>query len=149
KYNSGDKRRAFFDTVLERVGAVADVSVVALSNGLPSEGVRGLLFHVVGTSEVPVKDAPHTQAYVVSPDYFKALGIPVLQGRSFSVDDRRGGNRVVIINQELARRHFPGVDPIGQRLMIMTMADTPDAIREIVGVVGDVRPYGPQSELQS
>jgi putative ABC transport system permease protein len=54
----------------------------------------------------------------------------------------------VIINQELVRRHFAGVDPIGQRLMIMTMADKPDAIREIIGVVGNVRPSGPQSELE-
>jgi putative ABC transport system permease protein len=59
-----------------------------------------------------------------------------------------GSPRVVIINQELARRHFPGVNPIGQRLMIMTMADTPDAIREIVGVVGDTRPSGPQSAFE-
>jgi putative ABC transport system permease protein len=147
KYNSSEKTRAFFTVLTERISTLPDVATVALANGLPSLGVRGLLFHVVGTPEVPVKDAPHTQAYIVSPDYFKALGVPLLRGRGFTGEDRVGSPRVVIINQELARRHFPGVDPIGQRLMIMTMADKPDAIREIIGVVGNVRPSGPQSEL--
>jgi putative ABC transport system permease protein len=148
-YNTGEKARAFFDALVERVAALPDVAAVALANGMPTFGVRGLLFHVVGTPEVPVKDAPHTQAYIVSPDYFPALGIPLVRGRNFTAQDRTGAPRVVIVNQELARRYFPGVDPVGQRLMIMTMADTPDAIREIVGVVGDTRPFGPQSALQS
>lgn len=147
KYSSGDQRRAFWEEVMARVGVLPDVATVALSNGMPSMGVRGLLFHVVGTPEVPVKDAPNTQAYIVSPDYFQALGIPLLRGRGFTAQDRTGAPRVVIINQELARRHFANANPIGQRLMIMTMADKPDAIREIVGVVGDVRPNGPQSGL--
>jgi predicted permease len=149
KYNSREKRHAFFNAFAERIAALPNVSAVAWSNGLPSQGVRGLLFHVVGTPEVPVKDAPHTEAYIVSPDYFKTMTIPLVRGRGFTADDRAGSPRVCLINQELARRHFPGVNPIGQRLMIMTMADTPDAIREIVGVVGDVRPAGPQSALHS
>jgi predicted permease len=148
KYNNGEKARVFFTELADRVATLPDVATVALSNGLPSLGVRGLLFHVVGTPEVPVKDEPHTQAYIVSPDFFKALGIPLLRGRGFTPENRAGSPRVVIINQELARRHFPNVDPIGQRLMIMTMADKPDAIREIIGVVGNVRPSGPQSELE-
>jgi putative ABC transport system permease protein len=147
KYNSGAKVMAFWDDLVTRVAALPNVATVALSNILPSIGGRGLLFHVVGTPEVPVKDAPHTVAYIVSPDYFKALGVPLLRGRGFTPQDRRGAPRVVIINQELARRHFPGTDPIGQQLMIMTMADTPDANREIIGVVGDVRPDGPQSQI--
>ncbi|HUR57228.1 MAG TPA: ABC transporter permease [Opitutaceae bacterium] len=148
KYDNGDKARAYFGALQERIAALPEVATVAWSNGLPSMGVRGLLFHVVGTPEVAVKDAPNTQAYIVSPDYFKALGVPLVRGRDFTPQDRPDSPRVVIINQELARRHFAGVNPIGQRLMIMTMADKPDAIREIVGVVGDTRPSGPQSKLR-
>ncbi len=147
KYNSGAKVLAFYDELLARASTLPDVSAVALANGLPSIGVSGLLFHVVGAPAVPVKEEPATQDFVVSPDYFKAMGIPLLRGRGFTDRDRQGSPRVVLINEELARRHFPGVDPIGRQLMIMTMADTPDVDREIVGVVGNVRPYGPQSEL--
>lgn len=149
RYDTPEKRSAFFTALSDRVAALPDVVAVAWSNGLPSQGVRGLLFHVVGTPEVPVKDAPHTEAYIISPDYFRALTIPLLRGRNFTVHDREGTPRVCIISEELARRQFPGADPIGQRLMIMTMADTPDAIREIVGVVGSVRPAGPQSALRA
>ena len=53
---------------MTRLSALPDVATVALTNNLPSAGARGLLFHVVGTPEVPVKDAPHTVAYIVSPD---------------------------------------------------------------------------------
>jgi putative ABC transport system permease protein len=147
RYNSRDKVLAFYTELVERVGALPDVAGVALSNALPSMGVPGLLFHVVGAPEVPVKDEPHTNQFVVSPGYFRAMGIPLLQGRDFTAQDRRDKPRVVIINQELARRHFPGQNPIGRQLMIMTMADTPDVNREIVGVVGDIHPYGPQSDI--
>lgn len=110
---------------------------------------RGLLFAVVGASEVPVRDLPVTGSSLVTPDYFHAMSIPLVRGRGFTARDTPGTTRVVIINQELARRYFPGIDPIGRRLMIYTMADKPDVVREIVGVVGNVRPWGPQSEIGS
>ncbi|MEO5959533.1 MAG: FtsX-like permease family protein, partial [Opitutaceae bacterium] len=149
KYDSAAKAGSFLEVAGARIAALPDVQSVAFSNGLPMVGGEGLLFRVDGTPEVPVKDMPHTSDHAVTPDYFQTMGIPLRRGRVFTAEDKAGAPRVVIINEELARRHFPGVDPVGRRLMIAKMDDTPDVLREIVGVVGDVRLNGPQNEIQS
>ncbi|MGP1665020.1 MAG: ADOP family duplicated permease, partial [Rhodanobacter sp.] len=147
RYNSSEKILVFWHEAIERTAALPGVEVVAVANGLPSIGGRGLRFQVEGSPAVPVKDAPVAAVALVSPDYFRALGVPFRRGRPFTAQDNAGAPRVIVINETLARQHFPGVDPIGRRIMIMTMADKPDVVREIVGVVGDVRPSGPQSRI--
>jgi predicted permease len=71
---------------------------------------------------------------VVTPGYFRALGVPLLAGRDLDDRDRAGGHRVVVVNRELARQAWPGKNPIGQRLWYYD-----DAWLEVVGVVGDLR----------
>jgi len=75
----------------------------------------------------------------VTPDYFKAMGIPLLRGRLFTQGDAAGTHLVTIVSQTLAARFFPGTDPIGRRINIQN--DT-GVWSEIVGVVGDVKQYG-------
>jgi len=149
KYDSSQKIMTFVNEAIERVSSLPDAHAIAFSSDLPMVSSRGLLFAVVGAPEVPVRDLPHTRSSLVTPDYFHAMSIPLVRGRGFTARDMPGAPRVVIINQELAQRYFPGIDPIGQRLMIYTMGDKPDVVREIVGVVGNVRPWGPQSEIGS
>jgi predicted permease len=149
KYDSPQKIMAFVNDVIERVTALPDVHEIAFADDMPMVSGRGLLFSVADASEVPVRDLPVTASTFVTPDYFHAMSIPLVRGRGFMPQDTADAPRVVIINQELARRYFPGINPIGRRLMIYTMADKPDVVREIVGVVGNVRPWGPQSEIAS
>jgi putative ABC transport system permease protein len=92
---------------------------------------------------------PTVHTLVASPGYFPLMGIPVVRGRDFSDTDRGDAPRVAIVNETLARRHFPGEDPIGKRVTIGVMSRPVE--REIVGVVADVRPLGldldPRAEL--
>ncbi|HEY4249030.1 MAG TPA: ABC transporter permease [Lacunisphaera sp.] len=147
KYNAPEKISTFARDAIARVSALPGVDSAALTTGQPMIGFEGLLFEVVGAPEVPVASMPVTFDSAVTPDYFKVMGIPLMQGRGFNAQEVAGAPRAVIISEELARRHFPAVDPIGQRIRIMTMANKPDVPREIVGVVGDVNPSGPQSEI--
>ena len=81
----------------------------------------------------------------ISHDYFKTLGIPVLRGRSFDARDRIDSPRVTVISQALARRHFPGEDPVGQRLKHGHRA-LANPYMEIIGVVGSVKYQGAHNE---
>jgi putative ABC transport system permease protein len=78
----------------------------------------------------------------VSHNYFKVMGIDVLAGRGLSADDRAGRPRVVVINRAMARRHFPGEDPIGKTAYLQRLTEP----WEIVGVVDDVRQLGPAQD---
>jgi predicted permease len=147
RYDTSGKIIEFMNVTLERISTLPGVQSVAITTGVPMVGASGLLYNVSGDTATPLTSLPVTEANAVTPDYFKVMSIPLVRGRSFDGRDVEGSPRVVIINEELAHRHFSAVNPIGQRLMIYTMDDKPDGFREIVGVVGSVRPGGPQSEL--
>ena len=84
--------------------------------------------------------------YLVGPDYFTAMAIPVLKGRTFSAQDRDGAPRVAIIDEEFARLHYPDEDPIGKRIR---MGRNSNIVREIVGVVGSVKHYSLKDKAQA
>ena len=80
----------------------------------------------------------------VGPDHFQALGIPLVRGRGFTADDRRGRAPVVVISQTAARRFFPNDDPIGRRITLPQVVEGDADIAEIVGIVGDVIYWPPE-----
>ena len=147
RYASTAKTLAFMSETLARTKSLPAIHSAAFSTGLPMLGMEGLLFQVVGTPKVPKREMPVTSDIAITPEYFQALSIPLVQGRNFTAEDGPACSRVVIITHEMAQHYFAGTNPIGQHIMIMTMADQPDAIREIVGVAGDVKPGGPQSKI--
>ena len=81
---------------------------------------------------------------IITPDYFRTMRIPLRRGRLFTDDDRRGGQRVMILSQTAARQLFPSQDPIGRRVGCCEMP--PDHAKIVVGVVGDVRGRGPEAD---
>jgi putative ABC transport system permease protein len=81
-------------------------------------------------------DARHDEA---TPGLFRTMRVPLLRGREFTWSDRPGAARVVIVNQALAERYFPGEDPVGARITFDRAPDAESVWREIVGVVGNVR----------
>src|SRR4029450_12620432 len=83
-------------------------------------------------------EAPSAEYSVVSGDYFAAMGIRLLGGRTFASQDRSDTPGVVVINRELARRHFPGTSAIGQRIRA-GFDFSGGAPREIIGIVEDVK----------
>ncbi len=124
--------------VLTRIAQVPGVQTASSGSALPPlNAQRGTRFAVQGQPEI------NSIAYfiAISPDYFRALGTPVREGREFTDRDHARAAKTVIINQALSRRLFPNQSPVGQRLQIIN-PETSNEWREIVGVVGEVRYSG-------
>jgi putative ABC transport system permease protein len=84
-------------------------------------------------------DQPRTNFRTIDPSYFQTMHIPLVQGREFTARDERNAAQVVIVNQALARKFFPNEDPIGKHIKPGVSDTGEDKMREIVGVVGDVK----------
>ena len=148
RYDTPDKRRAFVDEVLERVRAIPGVQAVGATSGMPfgrNGGTRS--FRVEGLELPPDQPQPWGDYRMVSPDYFAALRVPLRRGRVFSIADGPDAPRVAVVDEELARRYWPGADPIGKRISYGSMRDTisGEMVRrwiDIVGVVGHVKVEG-------
>ena len=143
---SSDEIINFYREVMRRIEELPGVDHVSLGTSTPwrDAGAFGAGFsftgegHVKGTKE----EDPRANFRVVSPGYFASLGVPILAGRDFNNDDRRGGEPVVIISQSVAQRMFPGEDPINRHLMytdpVMKFVYISMGPRRIVGVAKDV-----------
>jgi putative ABC transport system permease protein len=140
KYALPEQQTAFADTLLERVKTLPGVQAVGLTHSMPLVGDYVLGFNIEGRPAIAPSDLPNTNYYAVTPDYFRAMGIRLMRGRVFTAQDNAKTPRVAIINETLARQHFPNEDPIGKRINI---TNGPDTWREIIGIVGDIKQYGP------
>jgi putative ABC transport system permease protein len=139
KYTDSAKQIAFYNQVLGRLQAVPGVRAAALVMNLPLSGAsmnRG--FGLEGKPD-PRPDENVTVDYqVTSPNYFTAMGVPLIRGRAFTEQDKEGQLRVAIINEVMARKYFAGEDPVGKRIRIGD-ANKEDSWLTIVGISGDVR----------
>jgi putative ABC transport system permease protein len=141
------ERIVFFDQVLEKVSALPGVQAVAVSSALPFHDNQVALQTVVKLVDRPASLAgndPTAFMIRVTDGYFRALGVPLLQGRLFNQRDRGEAAPVVLVNQAMARRHWPNETPLGRKLSFTASGQNLTA--EIVGVVGAVRPSGFDSE---
>ena len=138
KYNDSSKANLFFDQLFERVKAVPGVESVAGTDPLPlssSNATTG--FVVEGGPVLPLSERPEVGERDVTPGYFETMGIPVLKGRSFTDRDGEKAPLVVVINEALARRHWPGEEAIGKRLGFNESGK--QDWYEIIGVVGNIK----------
>ncbi|HEV2915194.1 MAG TPA: ABC transporter permease [Pyrinomonadaceae bacterium] len=137
KYAEERQQAEFFNQLLERAAAQPGVQTVGITSLLPLSGqIAQNVFNIEGRPPLPPGERLTAHARVISPEYLRALGIPLLKGRNFSSQDTSNAPKVLIINETLARRYFPGEDPIGKRVT-PTIAENFTA--EIIGIVGDVR----------
>jgi predicted permease len=125
----------FQKRLVDRVASLPGVRSAAVAENLllVSDGLRRTL--VLGEGERPPEGLIAAQTNAVSPDYFAALGIPILRGRSFTDQDRAGTTAVVVINDTMARKLWPGTSPLGHRF---AMKPTNEVV-EVVGVVADAK----------
>jgi putative ABC transport system permease protein len=136
----------FYRETVRRIEALPGVDRVAVGTSVPWRDAGGFGPGFSFTGEGHVKgvreEDPRAQFRVVSPGFFAALGVPLIEGRDFNDDDRRGGEPVVIISQSVAQRMFPGQDPINRHLMwtdpVMPFIFVTKGPRRIVGVAADV-----------
>jgi putative ABC transport system permease protein len=132
----GTQPLQFYDNLLERFGALPGVTTAAIGSSLPFAGPNSAnTVEIEGRTFMP-GDSPDADFRAVSPSYFRALGIPILRGRTFESGDTANAP-AVLINQTAARRLFPGEAAIGRRIRL---GDAPWAT--VVGVVGDARYRG-------
>jgi predicted permease len=138
----------FWRTALDRTRRDPGVLFAAVTSRPPMHGARGQRFAIDGRQSSSPGEEPQAGDILISADYFRTMGIPLLKGRAFSERDSGASTPVVIISESLARRHFPNEDPLGKRVslaerspMSCCSAAQPveHAWREIVGVAADVR----------
>jgi predicted permease len=142
EYPRTEQRIAFLHRLLEAIRGLPQVQSVAAINTLPFSGETNWgTFNIVGRPALDWARAPSAEGRAVTADYFNTMGIPLLRGRQFS----GGPEGEVIINAAMARRFWPGANPIGERMIFLDQRSRP---MEIVGVVGNVKDFGLDSESE-
>ena len=139
KYRETAPRAAFYKQLMERVRALPGVETAGATATLPlSGGNWGRSLTVEGYPVLAVGQAPMIQHTVVTPDYFRTMGIPLLSGRDFTDADVKGSQLVTIIDERLAREYWPNQSAIGRRIRFGPPEDN-EPWHTIIGVVGTVR----------
>lgn len=130
---------ALYDEVQRRVREIPGVQDAAAANTLPlSNTIPSSAIKVEGVAYVPAEhDAPMFWAGAVTSDYFRLMGIPILQGRAFDAGDADAAAPVVVVSAATARRYWPGQNPIGKHVQLVWE----DRWRTVAGVAGDVRQF--------
>ncbi|HET9710852.1 MAG TPA: ABC transporter permease [Pyrinomonadaceae bacterium] len=142
----------FYNQVLEKVSALPGVQDAGLINTLPLDKGPTSAFRVEGRPVTTPDKWPGANYRVVTPNYFRAMSIPMLQGRAYTDRDNENAPRVMIVNEELAQSVFPGENVIGKRITFGNTDDNQQPIWfEIVGVAANIRSVElreePESEL--
>lgn len=138
------QRNQLYDRVLEQIQAVPGVESAGIIDDLFTSNPKEQVLTVERDEGVVSERFPFTRDEV-SADFFRALGTPLRRGRFFSIADRPEAPRVAIINDAMARRSWPGRDPVGRRFMLGPR-DTDSPSYTVVGVVGDMRRQGLERE---
>jgi putative ABC transport system permease protein len=151
KYRDPERIAAYYQEAIDRLGKLPQTIEAAAVQFLPMSGLDGSTgFYIEGRPAPARADEQQTHYRAISHNYFRAMGIPMAAGRTFTQHDDARARRVAIVNEAMARRYWPGEDPIGKRvaLDLETMRffpdrppiiDIPAGMREVVGIVRNIR----------
>jgi putative ABC transport system permease protein len=150
RFPNEDALRRFFTAVEDEVQKIPDVRSVAWTSTLPLNGSAfgGFGFEIVGDEPPPATNRPMVDYQIVSPSYLRTLDIPIVAGRAFDDRDTRDGAPVCLVSEAFVRRYMRGRNPLGMRVAVrpMRLGPEPPIVREIVGVVGQVRSWPTQAD---
>jgi putative ABC transport system permease protein len=139
RYDTDQKRASFFQQAVERTESLAGVRNAAAALFLPMMGYAGTPVQDAAKPPLKLNERPIATILVVTPGYFRTLGIPLKRGRDFGEQDTAEAQRVAVIDEALARRFWPaypdGPDPVGQRLLVGGINRKP---AEIIGIAANV-----------
>jgi putative ABC transport system permease protein len=148
RFPTGERLNLYLHQILDRVGSLPGVQDVALTSSRPlsGEGWR-MPIQIVGSKPIDVANRPWCFVKMVSPSYFRTIGMRFAKGRPLTDRDLKGAQPAVVINQTLAKRFFPNDDPIGKQLSIQEIRYAsnrfgPEISWQVVGVVADERNQG-------
>lgn len=144
RYSTQEQKNAYFDEALRRVKAIPGVEAAGLTDALPLGHNRSWGSPAKGQVYKGDADFPSAFVRIVSDGYLKAMGMPLRRGRDFTPRDTPTGKQVIIINETMARKLWPGEDPIG-KVIVGDCAQE----RQVVGIVGDVRHIALEKESGS
>jgi predicted permease len=117
KYDEDARATAFVREVVERVTALPGVTSAGTALALPFSGSAVTLNYSIEGKPETLEDDVTVEYQTISPGYFRTMGIPLLRGRVLTERDDADAPHVVVINEAMARRHWPGEDPIGRRIV--------------------------------
>ena len=139
-YPKNENIIAFFDQFLPRIRALPGVESASVIVPLPLSGSNMVTSYDIEERPLPDGQQAAAPVRIIGTDYFKTMGIPLRQGRVFDERDRFESTPVIMVNERFANKVFPGQNPIGKRIKAGWSADdTGEKMREIVGVVGNVK----------
>jgi len=137
KFPVAAQQIAFFEQVLQRVRTLPGVEAAGVGDDIPldNQGSHQPVA-IEGRPTLPMSEQPEVDVRLISPGYMSALHIPILRGRDIGDTDLAGRPGVILVSESMARQFWPGEDALGKRL---TLTFYPGAVREVVGIVGDVK----------
>jgi putative ABC transport system permease protein len=139
-YKTDADYSTFFAQVLQRIGSIPGVRSAGLINTLPLDKGPTASFRIEGRPPVTPDKWPSANYRSISPDYFRTMKTPMIEGRGFTEQDNDQSSRVIIINQALARENFANEDPLGKRINFGGIENNGQPVWwEIIGVAADVR----------
>ena len=139
RYKEAPQQARFADDMLPRLQQIPGVEAGAISSDLPANGPGSVTFLVKG-QPAPENQRPMTIDVVVTADYFRTAGIPLLRGRIFAETDSAGAPPVVVVSQEFVHRFLKDQEPLGKQIRLDVVGRTPEW-SEIVGVVANVKTF--------
>jgi predicted permease len=139
-YDDVDTIVRFYDQLRSRASAINGIKSDALISILPLAAKSISFVHFTRPDRPPARpeDTPSTNYRIVTPDYFRTMGIPLLEGRNFTESDDAQHPSVAIVSANLAKNHFPDRSAIGQRILVDDTEGDPRPV-EIIGIVGPVK----------
>jgi putative ABC transport system permease protein len=147
KYREVAQSDSFYQQVVQNIRNLPGVESVGLSTGVPMSGQNSAgSFQIEGRAVPPGQMAPWGNRWFTNATYFQTMGIPLVRGRYFDERDNRDAAGAAIIDETMARKFWPGEDPVGKRITFQSSQQGGTVWREIVGVVGHVKQRGLEGE---
>jgi len=140
RYKDAPQQILFVQNLIPHLREIPGAEAVAAGSDLPATGPGRVTLKIKGQPDLPANQPLSTLDSVVTPDYFRATGIPLLRGRTFTETDNAAAPRVVLVNQEFAHRLLQDQEPLGKQIRLEVSGATQEW-SEIVGVVGNVKTY--------
>jgi putative ABC transport system permease protein len=141
QYKTDESRAQFFSRLVAGLQPLPGVQSVGIGSDLPWTGYDDNAGFSIEGKQAPPHDGFHARYHMAGPDYFRALGTPLLRGRFFTDADKKDEPNVILINHAMAERYWPGENAVGKRI---TLQDHPKADKDwyrVIGVVGDVKDH--------
>ena len=141
KYPEPEKHRQFFEQILPKLAALPGVEAAGAAFPMPfSNNDSSTAFSIIGQPPQPPGQELGASNLAITPDYFRAMGTPLLSGRIFNSHDTKDSAQVVIVNDVFAAKYFPNGKALGQQIQpVQGEGEKPTSPREIVGIVGGSR----------